>query len=261
MKVQLTAYASEKMRHYVDNCKGEVSGMGKVEIDGDTFIITDCTIFEQIVSGAHTNIETEALAKFQVEMIKAGEDLGKWTLWWHSHASMKVFWSGTDKATIDNSTEFQYMLSLVTNHDRDILARVDTYSPIRMTQDNLDVYIQENEDEELKEKCLAELKAKVSERVVPISYGYNKTLPTPYKSELFDEGGYPLPTSKKKEEKIEDEESDNNILRYEEMEEYYDYKEELEFAVSDAEDVASMSVASTLLADHIRKGVALGFEN
>ena len=67
MKLVITPYAWEKMRHYVDGCEGEVSGMGKVEKNEDgELVITDCTIFEQSVSGAHSDIETEALAKFQV---------------------------------------------------------------------------------------------------------------------------------------------------------------------------------------------------
>ncbi len=268
IKVELTAYAWEKMRHYVDGCKGEVSGLGKIEVGEDgELIITDCTIFEQKVSSAHSNIETEALAKFQVEMIQKGEDLGKWKLWWHSHATMAVFWSGTDTGTIDTSTEFEYMVSLVTNHNHDIKCRVDMFRPLRMTEDDVQVYIQENENAELKAQCEAEIKAKVTEPVVTyakhVGFGGHSHLPTLYASRLDDdEWNYHYPQGANRAQAMLPLVGDLDMPDDgQAIEAYYDTKEELEQEVLDAEDEATRAVAVQMLADHKKQGELLGLEN
>lgn len=267
LKVELTAYAWEKMRHYVDGCKGEVSGLGKIEVGEDgQLIITDCTIFEQKVSSAHSNIETEALAKFQVEMIQKGEDLGKWKLWWHSHATMAVFWSGTDTGTIDTSTEFEYMVSLVTNHNHDIKCRVDLFRPLRMTEDDVDVYIQESEDAELKAQCDAEIKAKVTEPPVTKYTKHVGYKPSPIypRANVFDDDdwNYHYPLTKSKGQATLPYASDLDIPDdAQAIEAYYDTKEELEQEVLDAEDEGTRAVAVQLLADHKKQGELLGLEN
>lgn len=175
MKVVLTEHAKLKMGYYVNQCEDEISGLGKVELvseNGEEYLIVDdLEIFEQTVSAAHSTIPDEALAKFTFEMTKKGEDLSKWRLWWHSHAKMSVFFSGTDTSTIDKSTEFPWMLSLVTNHAGDMKARFDLYDPIRVTKDNLDIITIPRQDLELKEKCKKEIQEKVSTRV---TVGYNK---------------------------------------------------------------------------------------
>ena len=118
------------------------------------------------MSGAHSDIETEALAKFQVELVQKGEDLSLWKLWWHSHATMGVFWSGTDTDTIDKSTEFEYLVSLVTNHKHEIKARVDTFKPLRLYAD-MEVEIMEEYDEALKKTCDEEIAQKVKKPAYP----------------------------------------------------------------------------------------------
>ncbi len=261
IKVELTAYAWQKMRYYVDGCKGEVSGLGKIEVAEDgALVITDCTIFEQTVSSAHSNIETEALAKFQLEMIQKGEDLGKWKLWWHSHATMSVFWSGTDMGTINTSTEFEYLVSLVTNHNHDIKCRVDMFKPLRMAQDDIEVYIQEDVDETLKAECDAEIKAKVTEPTPvyqkPFSYGgggmgYGRTIvPETIHSHYFDDE-LPYQSKLLPENKTVDSA----------IEEYYDDKEELEQEVLDADTPETQAIAREMLAEHKRKGLLMGLEN
>ena len=162
MKIVLTAPVWDKMRAYVDNCEEEISGLGKIERDEDgNFVVTDLALFQQTVSATHSDITAEALAKFQVELIKKDENPADWSFWWHSHAKMKVFFSGTDTATIDSSTDFQYLVSLVTNHAHDLTARVDTFQPVRLHAD-LDVEIEEWANDEIIEACIAEIKEKVS---------------------------------------------------------------------------------------------------
>ena len=171
MKAHLTHDAWKRMRAFVDLCPNEISGLAKVRIEGGVFIVTDVEIFEQVVSPTHSDIPGAALAKFQVELIRRGENPKDWFCWWHSHAKMKTFFSGTDTSTIDSSTDFKMMLSIVTNHAHEFSARFDLYEPVRMTQ-VVAVEVLEDEDDTTMAECRAEIAKKVSTRpVVSASYG------------------------------------------------------------------------------------------
>jgi proteasome lid subunit RPN8/RPN11 len=170
MKVKMLGTAYDKMRAYIDLCEYEISGMGKVSLEGDEFTVHDVIILAQEVNGASSDIDTDALARMQVELIQAGENPAEWSLWWHSHAKMSVFWSGKDMNTINASTEFPYLLSIVANHAEDILARIDVFSPVRLSADNLDVEIVRETDSALEDACRADIAAKVR-MPKPIQYG------------------------------------------------------------------------------------------
>ncbi len=147
MKVVIQSQAWEKIMQYTDLATGEISGLGKVEkIDGH-LTVTDVEIFEQETSGAHSTIPTEALAKFQDDIVRKGGSMKSYTLWWHSHAHMGVFFSGTDTNTIDGSTEFPYLLSLVVNKKGEYKARFDVHHPVHLIAENVDVEIQDHSDD------------------------------------------------------------------------------------------------------------------
>ena len=162
-KIYFLRKAFIKMRYFVSLCEDEISGLGKVEEINGKLVVTDVEIFKQVVSGAHSNLDDDALAEFLFEQTKKGEDLAKWRLWWHSHARMQVFFSKTDTDTIDASTEYPWLISVVSNHAGDIKARYDIYKPYRMNKD-LGVEILEDEDDELKELCQKEIDEKVSKQ-------------------------------------------------------------------------------------------------
>ncbi len=162
-KIYIQRKAFRKYRYFIDLCEDEISGFGKCEKIGGKMVITDFQIFKQVVSGAHSDMDDDALAAFLFEKTKAKEDLSQWRVWWHSHAAMQTFFSGTDTDTIDKSTEFPWLISIVGNHAGDIKARIDVYDPIRFNED-VEVEILEDEDLELKSLCLSEIKEKVSKR-------------------------------------------------------------------------------------------------
>lgn len=165
--------ADDKIRTYTDLCPTEISGLGKVIINADgDFVITDVAIFEQEVSGVHSTLSTTALAKFQAEMVKKGESMKDWCVWWHSHADMGVFFSGTDTGTIDESTEFPYLVSLVVNKKGQSKARVDVFKPVRMFMD-LEVEVVSSQSDEITKLCKAEIAEKVK-KPAPIKHvGYD----------------------------------------------------------------------------------------
>lgn len=267
MKLVLTADAWQKMRYYVDACTGEVSGLGRIEKrDGDLYV-TDVAIFEQAVSGSHSDIDTDALARFQVERVRAGDDMSGWRLWWHSHASMKAFFSGTDTSTIDASHEFGYLVSLVTNHEHDIVARVDVYEPVRVHA-TLEVEIEERENDELKKAVEAEVREKVrratsvtkSDKREPVGYRY--TLGDDYLYRYYARDDYEEATKKQATlpRIVDIEEADEG----EALNEYYEEKEALVEELQEARklgDDASVQIAETMLCELKQKGKALGIEN
>lgn len=152
--------AAEKLWAYTMLCKTEISGLGKVTVVEGNIVVSDLAIFDQKVSSAHSTIPAEALAKFQDERVKAGESMKEWCLWWHSHAEMGVFFSGTDTATIDESSMFPYLVSLVVNRKRETKARLDIYTPVRRHFD-MDVRELLPENKEILDLCQKDIDDKV----------------------------------------------------------------------------------------------------
>lgn len=171
-----------KLKYYVQSTPGEISGLGKAEIDPETGVITavDFRIFEQVSSAAHTQISDEAQAKFMLELMQSGEDMVNWCIWWHSHGELSSFFSHTDVTTINSHQNQDFLISLVTNRRAESEARLDIWatdnSPFKIrtqyTRD-LDVVIAESEDLELKAEIEAEVKTKLKAPLpVVVKKGY-----------------------------------------------------------------------------------------
>ena len=165
MICKITKKAYLKMKYYIEGCEDEISGFGKVtktlnEDNEEEFKITDIEIMKQTVSGVSAIIDEETIAKFLYEKTKRNQSTAPYRVWWHSHATMNSFFSTTDDSTIDKSTEFPYLISIVSNHKHEIKARIDIFQPIRLTQE-INIIIEEDDDETLREKCEKEIKRKV----------------------------------------------------------------------------------------------------
>lgn len=178
MVANITHEAWLKMQGFIDLCPDEISGLGKVEVREGEFYVTDIALFTQVVSPTHSDIPSKALAKFQVELIKKGENPKDWWCWWHSHAKMKPFFSGTDKATVENSTDFDMLLSIVSNHAHEFYAQFDMHRPVRLTQ-VVTVEVLEDENTAITEWCKEQYDSKVT-RPTPVIHvprvGYGRLL-------------------------------------------------------------------------------------
>jgi len=139
MKIIFPAKLYKKLRAYVEGIDYEISGFGKIELSDkkNEILVKDIKIFRQEVSNGHTVMKKKFLAKFFDQLMKSGEDLRYWKLWWHSHASMETFWSNTDVNTIEDfdneMPQDNWMLSLVTNYEAEMKIRLDIFAPIRCT--------------------------------------------------------------------------------------------------------------------------------
>jgi hypothetical protein len=264
MKLLIEEAAYQKIRAYTDLCPNEISGLGKVRVEHGDFIVSDVAIFEQKVSAAHSTIEPAALAKFQDERVKAGESMREWKLWWHSHAEMGVFFSKTDTDTIDGSTEFPWLVSLVVNKKRESEARIDVFEPVHMFME-LDVEIISEANDEIKKLCEADIKEKVEHPKKHVGYDWrdwgkkdkkggiqptNLLLP-PYSANLEDEvsstGGF----------------RDLKSIFQEQETEYRDHKIYLLKRIKKARKKRHQLETDSLIAElmeHIQWGKSQGFE-
>jgi proteasome lid subunit RPN8/RPN11 len=168
--IQKQAYL--KLKYYIDICDDEISGMGKsfVNEEGD-IVMTDLVIFDQEVTGVHTEIDDESMVKFINELMDKKESPADWNIWWHSHADMKAYFSSTDDATIKSHSNHQtYLISLVGNKEEEYEARLDIFpkdeSPYKLgkfhSKRELKVFIEKDDNEENKEE-IEKLEEKLEE--------------------------------------------------------------------------------------------------
>lgn len=161
MNLLIPSKVEQKLNAYVKSVSTEIAGMGKAVIsEAGNIMLLDVAIYDQEVTGGTADLSSEALARFQTELIQKGESPKDWIVWWHSHANMGAFFSNTDTTTINSSNEFQYLVSLVVNKKRERKARLDLYHPFRFTQDNLEIIV-ESPQEEVSQEIKDEVEAKV----------------------------------------------------------------------------------------------------
>lgn len=117
---------------YTDLCRYEISALGCVTRVGGTFVVDELHLLDQQVTAGSTDLSTDGVSTFLYEYVKAGKDPERIKFWWHSHAHMGAFWSGTDEATIERFNNM-WMISMVSNKRGEYLARLDVFDPLRHT--------------------------------------------------------------------------------------------------------------------------------
>lgn len=132
-KLIIPEHIWRKMYGYVALTKSEVSGFGKLKRFYDvvrrpdpSFELVDIKIFKQVCNTAHTQLSSEDLTNFYLEMIKQKEKPTDWYCWWHSHDDGSVFFSSTDLGTIEQLSSKGRVVSLCVNKLGAMTARYDT---------------------------------------------------------------------------------------------------------------------------------------
>lgn len=181
--------AHRKIMSYAALCEDEISALGTVVVSHNKITITDVYLFDQTVSPSSTDLSSESISKFIYEYVKDDKDISNLKFWWHSHARMGVFWSGTDTATIERFSS-AWMVSIVSNKNRDVLVRLDVFEPFRYTFDHIPLIIEYNTD--IDPAIVDEINEKVrhSYYSAPASVVKNLFSPPPF---LF--GKPPIPES------------------------------------------------------------------
>lgn len=163
--------AMAKLETYIQLTTNEISGLGLVEPWAGDLLIRDVFILEQECSASETELDEKALTDFLVECVKQDLDPTTVRLWWHSHANMGTFWSSQDTSTIAKLRNDGWLLSIVGNRARDYRCRLDLWSPLAMTLDQLPLQIAHVDHPELKEQ----LQAEIEQKVRPLRYTYTPT--------------------------------------------------------------------------------------
>lgn len=177
-KVVIPEDVYAKITHWTDRAKGEVSGMGEVEVKDGDYIITDVHLLKQESSGAHTDLDAEALVDLRVELDKAGRAQDGFKLWWHSHADMTTYWSTTDTNTQKMLvSDTDWMLSIVVNKKRHVRACLDfREGAITIKVDEVPVFV-ETSAKINSEELDKEFDDKVKEPKAEWAYGTGYTHP------------------------------------------------------------------------------------
>lgn len=161
--ILFTPKAMAKLRTYVELSDEEISGLGKVSILNDDFIVSEVFLLKQESSWSHTELDEAALSSFLRKIVAQGEDPSLYQLWWHSHGRNSVFWSSIDMETCARFGN-EWMLSLCTNKKHQTLARLDVYRPVHIWAE-LDVGVYTQLDERERELLREELQEKVRRKV------------------------------------------------------------------------------------------------
>ena len=160
-RIQITLETYQKMYHYTNASKGEISGFGKVEKQGDNYIITDIKIFTQKCTYAHTTLTQDALTAFVVQLVKDKEEPNDWKLWWHTHNDFGAGFSGEDGGNIALLTEGKnsLLLAICMNKMGDLEGRIESENT---TYNDIEVTVIDTAESKIKEECYAEVKEKVT---------------------------------------------------------------------------------------------------
>jgi len=119
-----------------DEYKSEIGGFLIAEQDEDNkWKMHKPVILKQEISAGNTVIDKDALAKYYVETAMKMKKKPFQFVWWHSHHTMAVFWSGTDLTAIDEFSNGQMSVSLVINLEQEYKLRVNLWNPYKMHQD------------------------------------------------------------------------------------------------------------------------------
>jgi len=194
-RVVMSSHIYHKLFMYIKNTREEISGLGLVEYEGDIIRITDIFIVKQENTAGSTKLDNDDLAKLTMGLIKQYDEGDKsknpsnMKLWWHSHASMGTHWSTTDDTTCDEYNNDTWLLSIVANHDRDLLCRLDVYSPARLTCNHIPVEVISDDKEltALEDECRKEISEKCARKTYPVARMAQPQ--TPYNT--YGKYGYP----------------------------------------------------------------------
>ena len=132
-------------KYAYDEYKSEIGGMLLAEKDKEgKWNLHSPVILKQNISAGNTVLSKEALASYYVKTAMRLKDRDIKFVWWHSHHTMEVFWSGTDLIAIDEMNQGDWSISLVVNLKQEYKLRVNVWKPYPAVVDDLPLDIIRN---------------------------------------------------------------------------------------------------------------------
>jgi uncharacterized protein YukE/proteasome lid subunit RPN8/RPN11 len=155
-----------------DETGDEIGGMAVVNKVEDDYVISEPVILKQETTGATCTLDKEALADYYIRMAnKHGKDVN--FMWWHSHAKMKAFWSGTDTSTMDDYNNGKWSVFLVVNVYEEYKFRITVWEPQEMYIDT-ELEIEGQEEFKIPASIRKQVTEKCSKPTVVTSIHSNK---------------------------------------------------------------------------------------
>ena len=166
--IKILHYARARQSQIVDTgtikkeLDHEIGGMLIAKLDKENdWILQDPVILKQETSGGNCTIDKTELADYYIEMVeKYGKNIQ--FVWWHSHAKMGAFWSGTDKNTMKEYGSGQWSMFLVVNVKGEYKFRIQMWNPIEAGED-IDLGFINKPDESIPKEILKEVEEKCTE--------------------------------------------------------------------------------------------------
>lgn len=166
--VKFTEVTWRKIQAWVGMTTKEISGMGLVKQEDNELYVYDVFLIEQENTSSYTDIDDTALLKLFNELLSAddadnGDRIDNFKFWFHSHANMGVFWSGTDDGCIEKVMQSApWFVSAVFNREGAVRVRMDLKTP-RIKIDDLTWKIERLIPDEIMDFCKKEFEEKVKE--------------------------------------------------------------------------------------------------
>ena len=116
-------------------CGDEIGGMAVARIDKDgDWQVEHPVILKQTTTAGTCVLDKDELSNYYVEMAdKYGTNIQ--FVWWHSHAKMDAFWSGTDTNTMKEYKSGDWSMFLVVNVREEYKFRIQYWNPMEIGED------------------------------------------------------------------------------------------------------------------------------
>lgn len=154
MELWIDDMVYQEVMHYVNMSEFEVSGLGAVivdEIDDEkVFRVVSCILLDQENTRASSDFSAQAFGKAEYEHHKS-KTPGTLNWWWHSHATMDAYWSGTDMQNFGDLSENGWFIGTVFNQREEMRSaiRIGKGVPLPVFVDDITTVIDRSFPEKL----------------------------------------------------------------------------------------------------------------
>ena len=122
------------------------------------FVVEEVFVPRQEVSHGYCTFAEGAQNEIIDEVLARGDSVEELCFRWHSHGYASVFFSPTDEKDIDNC-DSPYVVNLVVNAYKDVIARLDVLEPVRVRNIPLEIVIDVPIDDTVVTECADEIAA------------------------------------------------------------------------------------------------------
>jgi len=151
----------QKIMWYTEIATQEISGFADVEYNAEAgrFEVGNVYLVKQECTATETEMDDEAIADFNYQLVKDHGMTQLPRLWWHSHVNMGAFLSGTDEDTLAKFKNDSWMISLVVNKRAESKVKIRQFAPFDAVNEKIEVEIGEHQETIIPEVVVDRFKA------------------------------------------------------------------------------------------------------